>query len=383
VVLLVAGGYTLPVVAAEETHTTMVSLPVGAHVAGLAVGAGAVWVANGRAGSVSRIDPRTNQVVATIAVAEPSPTCDRCWGAVAARGEAVWAAMDTAGPLAVRIDPASNTIAQTIEVGVLPTALAVDEDGALWLTATLENTVVHVDPHVAGAVARTAVHLPSGIIAGQEAVWVTARKPGAAGQLVRIDPRTGLVLATIPVGRDPGALAVADPDVWVANEADHTISRIDARTNTVTATIPVVHVPVGVAIGADAVWVASRGSALLSQPTVSRIDPSSNTVVETTPLEGAAPIGMAAGAGSLWVASRNPDAVVRIGPVSLATTSPAASSPPLLPVALGVGTLFLLAAGQVLRHSAHRGGDRSVPDGRLLEALLLSQQDRRQAAARE
>jgi YVTN family beta-propeller protein len=291
--------------------------------------------------------------------------------------------MDTDGPVVARIDAASNAVAETVEVGVLPTALAVDEHGALWLTATLEDAVVRVDPRVVGAVARTAVHLPVGILAGQDAVWVTARKPGANGQLVRIDPRTGLVLATIPVGHEPGALAVSNGEVWVANEADHTLSRIDAYTNTVAATIPVVHFPVGVAIGGDAVWVASRGSAVLSQPTLSRIDPSRNMVVETTPLDGTAPIGMAAGAGSLWVASRNPDAVVRIGPVPLPADPPAASSPPLLPVALGVGTLFLLAAGQVLRHSAHRGGDRSVPDVRLLEALLLRQQDRRQAAARE
>jgi YVTN family beta-propeller protein len=291
--------------------------------------------------------------------------------------------MGAAGPVVARIDPASNNVTETIEVGVLPSALAVDDDGALWLTATLENAVVHVDPHDVGGVARTAVHLPWGIVAGQDAVWVTARKPGSNGQLVRIDPRTGLALATIPIGRDPGALAVGESDVWVANEADHTISRIDAHRNAVAATIPVVHFPVGVVIGADAVWVTSRGSALLSQPTLSRIDASSNMVVETTPLQGTAPIGMAAGAGNLWVASRNPDAVVQIGPAPLPAGPPAASCPPLLPVVLGVGTIFLLAAGEVLRRSAHRGGKRPVPDGRLLGALLLRQQASCQAAARE
>src|SRR5438067_6964129 len=223
--------------ASEGANATVVSLPVGAQVAGLAVGPGAVWVANGRAGTVSRIDPSTSQIVATIPVAEPSPTCDRCWGMVAARGDAVWAAMDMAGPVVIRIDPYANHIAETIEVGVLPSALVVDEGDALWLTATLENAVVRVDPHIPGAVARTAVHLPAGISAGREAVWVTTHQPGATGQLVRVDPRTGLGVATIPVGRDPGALAVADADVWVANEADHTVSRIDAHANTVAATI--------------------------------------------------------------------------------------------------------------------------------------------------
>ena len=100
VVLSAAVGYVLPAVAvdAAETRTTIVSLPVGTQVAGLAVGAGALWVANGRACTVLRIDPETNQLVASIRIAEPSPTCDRCWGAVAAVGDVVWAAMDAAGP---------------------------------------------------------------------------------------------------------------------------------------------------------------------------------------------------------------------------------------------------------------------------------------------
>jgi YVTN family beta-propeller protein len=195
--------------------------------------------------------------------------------------------------------------------------------------------------------------LPVGIVAGQDTVWVTARKPGAAGQLVRIDPRTGVVRATIPVGRDPGALAVGDSDVWVANEADDTVARIDAHTNTVMATIPVVHVPVGVAIGEGAVWVVSRGSALLSLPAVSRIDPST-------------------------------DAVVRMGPVALPTGVPATGDPPVPPSVLGAGTILLLAAaGEVLRRAALRGGDRPVPSGRVLGELRRRQQASRRGRTRE
>jgi YVTN family beta-propeller protein len=368
--------------ARDETTVTVASLPIGAQVAGLAVGAGAVWVVDGRAGTVARLDPHTNQVVATIPVAAPSPTCERCWGTVAAGDGVVWVTTDAAGPVVVRIDPTANAIAETVQVGVLPVALAVDEDGGLWLTATLQDAVVHVDPHPAGAVARTAIHLPARISAGRDAVWASAWQPGANGQVMRLDPRTGWVLASIPVGREPGALAVDDADVWVANGMDDTVSRIDARTNTVVATLPVVHDPVGVVIGTDAVWVVSRGSALLAPPTLSRIDPSRNMVAETTPLEGAAPIGTAAGADSLWVASRNLNEVMRIGPVPLPASASAASDPPLLVVVLWVGTILVLAAGALARRSVQRG-DRRVRDGRLLSALLLRQQASRRAGARD
>jgi hypothetical protein len=50
---------------------------------------------------------------------------------------------------------------------------------------------------------------------------------------------------------------------------------------------------------------------------------------------------------------------------------------------LGVAAIFLLATGEVLRRSAHPGGDRPMPDGRLLGVLLLRQQASRRAGIRE
>lgn len=44
------------------------AIAVGDGPVALAVGAGAVWVANSGDGTVSRIDPRTNHVIATIPV---------------------------------------------------------------------------------------------------------------------------------------------------------------------------------------------------------------------------------------------------------------------------------------------------------------------------
>jgi len=74
--------------------------------------------------------------------------------------------MDMAGSVA-RIDPTSNEAVETVKADVLPAALAVGEAGALWLVATVDDAVVHVDPHLAGGVARTTVHRPAGISAGR------------------------------------------------------------------------------------------------------------------------------------------------------------------------------------------------------------------------
>ena len=74
------------------------------------------------------------------------------------------------------------------------------------------------------------------------------------------DP-TYRVTATVPVGKDPGGVAV-DPGthtVCVTNVAGGTVSVIDASTRTVTATVPVGQNPTGVAVdpGTHTVYVTN------------------------------------------------------------------------------------------------------------------------------
>jgi YVTN family beta-propeller protein len=67
-------------------ETAEVSLPTGSRPAAIAVGGGAVWVANAGDGTVSRIDPETNAVVATITIGG-TPV------GIAFGGETVWVAV--------------------------------------------------------------------------------------------------------------------------------------------------------------------------------------------------------------------------------------------------------------------------------------------------
>jgi YVTN family beta-propeller protein len=46
--------------------------------------------------------------------------------------------------------------------------------------------------------------------------------------------------------------------VWVANEADGTVSRVDPRRNVVTRTIGVRSSPIDLEVGLGAVWVVRR-----------------------------------------------------------------------------------------------------------------------------
>jgi YVTN family beta-propeller protein len=87
------------------------AIPVGGGNGMVDVGFGSVWVANGDAGTVSRIDPATNTVVASVPVGQ---------GILGLRtGDGgVWVTNPRANTL-TRIDPATNTVAATIPVGVL------------------------------------------------------------------------------------------------------------------------------------------------------------------------------------------------------------------------------------------------------------------------
>jgi virginiamycin B lyase len=73
-------------------------------------------------------------------------------------------------------------------------------------------------------------------IAVDEDVWVS-NKP--KDSVIRLNPKTNAVVATIPVGSRPcSGLTTGFGSLWVPNCGDQTLSRVDLKTGGVTATIP-------------------------------------------------------------------------------------------------------------------------------------------------
>jgi DNA-binding beta-propeller fold protein YncE/predicted Ser/Thr protein kinase len=85
------------------------------------------------------------------------------------------------------------------------------------------------------------------VIAVALVVFLAVRGGGGApttgGSLVRIDPGTNRLAATIPVGNNPSAVTADANSVWVANHDDGTVWRIDGHTNRVILRSPVHGVP--------------------------------------------------------------------------------------------------------------------------------------------
>ena len=104
----------------------------------IAAGAGAVWAVNPD-GSVSRIDPESGRLVARIEPEFPAWT-------IAAGEEGVWFLSLDNGSSVMRINPRTNRVSQTIEVGAsLLWGIAVGA-GSVWATARDDGVLWRIEP---------------------------------------------------------------------------------------------------------------------------------------------------------------------------------------------------------------------------------------------
>jgi YVTN family beta-propeller protein len=280
-------------------------VPLGTSPQALATGAGAVWVTNNEAGTVSRIDASTRAVVDTIAVGSVPI-------GIAAGAGMVWVANNTGSTLS-RIDPAANRVVQTIPVGSDPSGVAVGE-GSVWVANTNGQTLTRIDA-VSGAVL-DAIPLgtdATGVAAGLGAVWVSDT---VDGRVLRVDPQSNQVSQSINVGHGPDAITVGGSSVWVANSLDGTVSRIDPQTNAVAATIPVGEGPAAIAVDSRGVWVANQFAV-----TISLIDTATDTVAHTI-TTGNRPAGIAVANGLVWVGAQAQATSHRGGTLTILTTTP-------------------------------------------------------------
>ena len=220
-----------------------------------------------------------------------------------------------------KVDPVSNTVLISIDLDPafkgVPFAIAAGDDGSLWVSVavfddadnSLPGSVVRVNP-TTGQVLAT---VPSGrdcldIATSPGAVWVTCYDDGT---VIRIDPATNQVAATIPLAKGVVGVAFGEGSVWVANEAVGTVTRIDPTTNQIVTAIPTVGGAEGVAVGGGAVWVANYGNKGQPNGLLSRIDPATNQVTRTIPV-GTNPVFIAYGGGYVWVAMNGEPAVVQV-----------------------------------------------------------------------
>jgi virginiamycin B lyase len=193
-----------------------------------------------------------------------------------------------------------------VAVGALVVGLAV---------ARQREDVVRPAPRplgkVVGTVPLPAGEPPWGVAFAEGDVWalINTSSSASGGTVARIDPKTNRVVATIPVGQNPGRGVGGAGAVWVVNYGGSTVSRIDPATNKLVATIKLgAQAPSGLGIADGAVWVTAA-----SDKAVFRIDPATNAVVGRIGVRGGN-VSLATGAGAVWVQSLDGNLITRIDP---------------------------------------------------------------------
>jgi YVTN family beta-propeller protein len=295
---------------------------------------GSLWVnrtPNSETGTVSRIDPTTNRVTATVKVSQA--------GSMSGSGldigfgfGSVWV-VNFDDHSVSRIDPATNSVLATIstETGTAsrPGGIAITSQ-AVWVAKHEPiGSIVKIDPntnHIVDEI-RVGSELPIGgppfIVTADGSVW-----GNGPGSVVRLDPITDQVLAQIQPCNGRGGFKMATDGValWASNCALGLggISQVDPATNTISTVVPVSALaayitrssglrPYGVALtfGGGTLWAAGKCG---SQVCVLGIDPATNAIVKarTVPLTDTA--GLAYGEGALWVNGGN--SLLRIDPGS-------------------------------------------------------------------
>jgi YVTN family beta-propeller protein len=278
-------------------------VPVGDTPRGVAVGRGAVWVANSADGTVSKLDLDTLRLIKTIGIGAQAtdlvesdgrvwvatgldntvvPIDARSGGvhgaiplsreqdasayAVATGAGSLWA---SSGARLVQIDPLTGTIVEGRNVGhrhpLSGCCFSIHDldfgDGAIWL-ADASEVLARVSPHGGRLTGSTQLGvIPVAVKVGYGAVWVGVPDPNRpALALWRVDPGTVRVTQTITIGRANTYLASLDValgagSVWVTNYQAGTLVRVDPTTLDVIATIKIGSHPYGITVGAGRVWV--------------------------------------------------------------------------------------------------------------------------------
>lgn len=265
---------------------------------GLAADPWAIWIPNNGEATVTRLDPVTNRIVATIPTGgAPANGWDgRDPLAVASNGREVWVTM-TAEKAVARIDPASDTVVETLPLGVLPYSLTLT-DSDLWVVASEANTLIRIDLASRREAAYWYVPFPAHVAIHGDSAWVTALR---AGELWRIDVATNEIASRLSLGMVSHNVAVTDGQIWVTHPTAGRVSRIDPARNEVVAVVELTGNPFGIAIDEQGVWVAGTAHGEHAN-TLSLIDPDSNRLTWVLPVPDWVQ-NVVAAHGAVWINS--------------------------------------------------------------------------------
>ena len=257
----------------------------------------AVWVASARANHVVQLLPATSTVGIIADVQRP------CSGLAEGFGS-IWSPSCGATKEIERLDPATGKITASI-----PAEAANSEGGiaagpdSIWFV-TKPSNLVRIDPKT--NTIKATIELPAGSenpAFGGGFVWISGY---GSNSLIKVDPKTNSVVDTIAIGPKPRFITIGDGSVWTLNQGDGSVSRVDMKTDKLVATIPC-----GIqGSGGDLSFGEGYVFAAMFDFPLTQIDAKTNKVVAQW--AGAGGDGMRVGDGSVWLSNLRLQSVYRI-----------------------------------------------------------------------
>ena len=207
----------------------------------------------------------------------------------------------------VRIDRTTRVVTSRVR----DTGSPAFHGAELW--AATRGRVLKLDPRTGTVLASAPVEGEYGIVHPADGVvWVSSGTEGSPEvRFTRIDAGTTQVVGTVGATCREGEGAdfkLGYGSLWQACKDDGAVLRVDADTGRTLATISTGAGAHTIAIGFGSVWVTNYRA-----NTVSRIDPATNRVVATISGVGRSP-GITAALGAVW--SGGPSLVAKIDPAT-------------------------------------------------------------------
>jgi virginiamycin B lyase len=265
----------------------------------VAITPGAVWVGSTGPFAVHRIDPKTNQRVASVKLpGEP------CAGLATGFGS-LWVPLCGRTQMLAKVDLLSNKLLNVFNIG--PAAaeggVTVSPD-SVWLVIDKEGSLARIDP--ATGTVRQTVHVPAGSynpFYSDGQVWVT-RADGS--EITAVDAATAQVSATAQTGPGPRFLTAGAGAVWTLNQGDGSLTRVDIQTKKATKTVALGTPGHGgdISFGGGMVWTTMRKVPL------SVIDGASAALLCQWQGPGGDSLGI--GDGAIWLTDYHAGTISRI-----------------------------------------------------------------------
>jgi sugar lactone lactonase YvrE len=177
--------------------------------------------------------------------------------------------------------------------------------GSLWLTVpklgqeSEPQTLWRLNAQTGRVIKKIPIGVnPSPPLAAAGFIWIISVPANRPNELSRLDP-AGRKPVRLRAPENPWALAAGANSVWVGRRYSPVIVRLDPATARLNATIPLPGLPRGIAFGAGSIWVTTTTSLV-------RIDLARNTITRTIRLyrprsDDEGPTGVAYLNGSVWI----------------------------------------------------------------------------------